>query len=243
MTARTHAPIAAALGLALAAASTSSAAVRVIHASPDAPNVDVYVNTMPGMGDPAITNLAYTAGTDYIGLPTGDYNFQVTPTGETNPVVIDLDAMLDENDDVTVVAGGFLSGIAPYVYADDDTSDPDNARVRFIHQSPDAPTVDVFAAGVGDPLFDAVSFSESGGYATVAPGSYDLEVRLDDGGGLALAVPGVSVLPGYTYTIFAMGSVGDGSLEAVVFVDAIPGPAGVALLGLAGLAGARRRRA
>lgn len=223
-------------------APTALADVRVIHASPDAPNVDVYVNTAPGAGAPAITNLPFRSGTPYIPLPTADYRFRVTPAGLPAPVVIDATTPIDGATIYSVVATGFLADIQPTIYIDDNTSNPNAARVRFIHASPDAPTVDIFAVGVADPLFNAVSFRQSGGYVAVPGGTYDLEVRLDQGGGLALAVPGLTVQNGFVYTIFAMGSVAGGTLSAVPFVDAVPGPGSAGLLALAGLFAARCRR-
>lgn len=50
--------------------------VRVAHASPDTPAVDIWVN-----GAVAISNLTFPDVTDYLLLPAGDYNFQVTPAG------------------------------------------------------------------------------------------------------------------------------------------------------------------
>ena len=223
-------------------AGTAHADVRVIHASPDAPNVDVYVNQMIGTDTPAIENLGFTEGTPYIDLPSDDYNFQVTPFGETSPVVIDTNATIDDSLDYSVVASGFLSGISPNVYVDDNTIDPNNARVRFIHQSPDAPAVDIFANNSIN-LFDAVSFGESGGYQTVAPGDYDIDVRLDSNGMTVLDDLDLSFEAGSVYTVFAMGSAEAGTLDAVVFTDAvIPAPGAAGLLGAAVLFGRRRRR-
>ena len=47
--------------------------VRVIHASPDAPAVDVWVN-----GAVAIEDLAFGSATDWIALPAGSYDVAVT---------------------------------------------------------------------------------------------------------------------------------------------------------------------
>lgn len=226
----------------LGGASTVLADIRVVHASPDAPNVDVYVNTAPGGGAPAISNLAFRSATPYIALPSADYRFRVTPAGLAAPVVIDATAPINSAIDYSIVATGFLADIQPSIFIDDNTSNPNAARIRFIHASPDAPTVDIFAAGVPAPLFDAVSFRESGGYIAVPGGTYDLEVRLDQGGGVALSVPGLTVQNGLVYTIFAMGSVADGTLQAVPVIDAVPAPASAGLLALAGVVAARRRR-
>lgn len=233
-----------AAGLALSA--SAHAGVRVIHASPDTPPVDVYVNTAPGAGAPAITNLPFRSATGYVPLPTDNYRFRVTPAGATSPVPIDATAAINGSTDYTIAAIGLLSGtpaISPLVLVDDNTINPTQARVRFVHGSPDAPAVDIFAVGLATPVWDAVSFGTSGGYRTLAPGNYNLEVRLDAGGGLALSVPNLQLDAGKVYTVFAVGLVGNGTLAAQPFVDAIPAPGAAGILAGAGLLAFRRRRA
>lgn len=225
-------------------ASMVAADVRVIHASPDAPPVDIFVNETPGIGSPAISGLGFGSSSGYVPLPTDTYNFQVTPTGETSPVVIDATLPIDGGTDYTIAAINFLDNIEPLVLVDDNSFNPDAARIRFVHTSPDAPAVDIFAAGVPDALFSGVEFGESGGYIEVPGNTYDLEVRLSDTGALALEVPGVTVEDGSVYSIFALGSVAGETLEAGLFLDAvIPAPGTVALLSMGGLLAFRRRRA
>lgn len=240
MTIRT---LSAALAL-TAAAGIAHASVRVIHASPDAPNVDVYVNTTPGAGNADIQTLAFTAGTNYVPLPSADYRFRVTPTGAAGPVVIDATLPINSSQFVTVVATGFLSGIQPLVLNDDNTVTPGKAKIRFVHAAPDVPSVDIFAAGGTLPLFGNVSFRGNGGYLEVDPGVFNLEVRLNATGDLALPVPGVNLAANTVYTVFAMGSLAGGNVQAVLFNDsaAIPTPGALGLLAAAGIAAGRRRR-
>jgi hypothetical protein len=224
-------------------ASAAMADVRVIHASPDAPNVDIYVNGTPGIDPAAITNLAYRQNSGYVDLPTGNYNFKVTPSGLPAPIVIDANAAIDGNTDYSIFATGFLADISPLVLVDDNTSLSNAARVRFVHLSPDAPSVDIFAAGLTDAIFGDVQFRENAGYITVAGGSYDLRVALANGGPTVLNLSDVEFTNGFVYTIIAAGSVAAGTLEAVAYVDAIPTPGTAGLLAIAGLVASRRRRA
>jgi Domain of unknown function (DUF4397) len=237
-----------AVSVVLLAAGAASAGVRVIHASPDTPNVDVYADVAPGpvnpTGAPAFSNLPFRSATAYAPLPTNNYRFRVTPAGVTTPVAIDATASINAGTDCTIAAIGLLGGspaISPLVLVDDNTLNPAAARVRFVHASPDAPAVNIVAVGVGN-LFTNVTFGTSGGYVTVPQGSYDLEVRLTSNNALALSVPGVFVGRNQVYSIFAVGQVGNGSLAAQPFVDAIPAPGAAGVLALAGLAAARRRR-
>ena len=222
-----------------AGASTALADVRAFHASPDAPVVDVLVNDTIR----AFEDLAFEGVTPYAFLPSDTYNFKVVPAdGGPLDAVIDATLPIDDTMDYTIVATGLLADIAPVVLVDDNTLDPNNARIRFFHGSPDAPAVDIRVAGGGATLFSNVSFRDFGDYISVPGGTYDLEVFVAGTDNLALSVPGLSVSNNSVYTVFATGLVGDGSLNAVPVVDAIPAPASLALLGLGGMAAVRRRR-
>lgn len=232
-----HLFVVAVLAGASASAVAQDANVRAIHASPDAPAVDVRVN-----GNPAFTNLAFTGVTSYASLPAGMLNVQVVPAGQPGPAVINADLILSGNTDYSVLAVNTLANIEPLVLIDDNTIARGQSRVRFVHASPDAPAVDIALAG-GPVLFSNVSFREVGDYLTVPAGSYDLEARLAGTMTVALSVPGAVFARDTVYTVYAMGLVGGTpSLQAVVSVDAIPAPGAAAVFALAGLGLSRRRR-
>ena len=214
------------LSLALATtalADAHEARVRVVHASPDAPAVDVWVN-----GAVAFSNAPFTGITDYASLEPGIYNVQVSPTGATEPIVINADLDLASNTDYTVVAVGTLAEIEPLVLIDNNSAPAaGKAHVRFVHASPDAPAVDIAVANGGPVLFANVPFKGIGDYLPVDAGAYDLEVRLAGTSTVALSVPGVGLADGAVYTIFAMGLAGgEPALTAVPSADASsPAPA------------------
>jgi hypothetical protein len=52
-----------------------------------------------------------------------------------------------------------------------------NARLRVIHGSPDAPAVDIYAAGQTAPLFSNVKYGDTTDYLTVPAGTYDVQIR------------------------------------------------------------------
>jgi hypothetical protein len=218
----------------------AQADLRVVHASPDAPSVDVWVDGAPS----GIADLPYTGITDYVPLPTAEYDFSVIQSGTVDSVLELQDIAIDGGTFYTVAAVDYLAEIDARIYEDDNTLLPDQARVRFIHLSPNTPAVDIVVAGGGPTLFDEVRFTDSGGYVSVDPGSYDLEVRFDDGNGLLLEVPGVSLEANKVYTVFAMGitnSCDPAPLTAVVSVDAIPEPSSLGLLILGGVLISLRR--
>jgi LPXTG-motif cell wall-anchored protein len=199
-----------------ALADAHEARVRVVHASPDAPAVDVWVN-----GSVAFSNAPFKGITDYAKLEPGTYNVQVTPTGATEPVVIDADLALETQTDYTVVAVGKLENIEPLVLVDNNSAPAaGKAHVRFVHASPDAPAVDIAVTG-GPVLFSNVAFKGVGDYLPVDAGTYDLEARVAGTETVALSIPGVALENGTVYTIFAMGLLeGEPALTAVPSVDA-----------------------
>jgi hypothetical protein len=187
--------------------------VRVVHLSPDAPAVDVAVN-----GEVAVAGAAFLDATGYLAVPAGEIRITVTPAGQTAPVVIDATVNLGANASYTVAATGFLADIQPLLIVDDRSTSGD-AKIRFVHTSPDAPPVTV-AVTDGPNVFGGVAFGDVTGYAEVPGGSYDLEVRVAGTSTVALPLPGTNLMGGTNYTIFATGLVSDGSLGALPLVDA-----------------------
>jgi len=194
------------------------ARVRVVHASPDAPNVDILVNDAVAFSD-----VAFKAISDYAELEPGTYNVKVVPTGTTEPVVIEADLTLEGGQDYTVVALGELANIEPLVLSDDNALPAAGmTKIRFVHASPNAPNVDIRVKD-GPVLFENVAFKEAPAYVTVDAGTYDLEVVVNESGAVALEVPGLSVSERTVYTVFAMGLAGgEPALEAVPSADATP---------------------
>jgi hypothetical protein len=192
------------------------ASVRVIHASPDAPAVDIWID-----GNVAISDVAFAEVTDYADLAPSTYNVQVSPTGATEPIVIDADLELAADTDYSVAAVGTLENIEPLVLVDNNAAPAEGmAHVRFVHASPDAPAVDIAVTG-GPVLFSNIEFKGVGDYLPVDAGTYDLEARVAGTETVALSVPGVALEAGTVYTIWAMGLVeGEPALTAVASVDA-----------------------
>ena len=192
--------------------------VRVAHASPDAPEVDVLVN-----GSPASTALAFKEISNYAPLDAGSYSVAVVPTGKTEPQVISATLNLAPDKDYTVVAVNTLGNIEPLVLEDNNAAPAaGKAHVRFVHASPDAPAVDV-AVKDGPVIFSNVPFKGVGDYAPVDAGTYNLEVRLAGTDTVALEVPNVTLNDGTVYTVFAMGLAGGSpALTAVLSEDAKP---------------------
>jgi hypothetical protein len=197
-----------------------NACVNIIHASPDAPAVDVYVD-----GAKALTDLAFGKASGWVALPAGEHQVQVTATGaEPSTAVIDAKVTLEEGAAYEVAASGLLAEIAPQInQVNLSKIDDDMARIRVIHTSPDAPAVDIAVKG-GDVLVPNLAFPTASDYLTVPAGSYDLEVRLAGKTDVALDLPGVKLESGMVYNVYAIGLAADGTLTVLPIVSTTTAP-------------------
>ena len=199
-----------------AAQQADSARVRVIHASPDAPAVDVYLNDSK-----AITNLAYKSASDFASVPAGSYAVKVTATGATD-AVISANLPLEAGQSYTVVAVGQLADITARVYVDDTSSlVGGKTRLRVIHASPNAPGVDVAVTG-GPVLISSLAFPNASDGLDVDAGTYNVEVRPAGTMTAALSAPGLALEAGNYYTVLAVGLLGETpALELLPIVDTL----------------------
>lgn len=213
------AAIAAVLIASSASAQTTDARVRVLHGSPDAPAVDVFVD-----GNKKIPNLAFGNITDYVTLPAGAHNVKVfpAPSDGTGTPVIEADLTLEAGKDYTVAAANVLASIEPVVYVDNNAAPAaGKGHVRVIHLSPDAPAVDIFAEGAG-VVVPNLAFKAASDYLPLDAATYNIQVRVAGTDTVALNVGAVPVEAGKVYTVFAIGLAnGTPALSAKLTTDAV----------------------
>jgi len=194
---------------------SGDACINVIHASPDAPAVDVYLN-----GDLALEALEFGAFSGWLAVPAGEHHVQVTAAGASaDDAVIDATVEVEADAAYHIAATGLLAEIAPAIYqvnlSDFDAVTDPMARIRVIHTSPDAPAVDI-AIKDGDVLIADLAFPDASDALEVPAGAYDLEVRIAGTPDVALDLPGVELTGGMVYDVFAIGLAGDGTLTVLV---------------------------
>jgi hypothetical protein len=198
------------------------ACVNIIHGSPDTPPVDVLVDD-----EIVAQNLPFGELTGWMALPAGEHHVQVVPTGQMVDVsVIDATVVLEPDLAYEVAATGQVDVIQAGVYPVDlaISEDDANAALRIVNASSDAPAIDV-AAG-GQILAQNLAYPENSEYLIVPAGSHDLDVRpTGTTDGALLELPGVDLVAGNAYSLFAIGSVEDGTLIV------LPVVAGTAMAG------------
>jgi hypothetical protein len=177
------------------------ATIRVVNASPGAPNLDVIVD-----GAPLFTDVAFGSATEYAPIAAGDHQIQFVPTGEgTDAALIDEEKEFDSGAALILAAVNNLSDIELKQYdVDLDAVDEGKALVRAINVAPDTEGLNVSVTG-GDELFSGLDFNDVSDYEDQDPGVYDLDIGRDDEQPLASAT-GVEFLEGHVHDLFILGS-------------------------------------
>lgn len=189
----------------------NSSLVRVFHAAPQAPNVDVYVNDQM-----VFSNLAFGDFTRYVYLDEGEYNVSVYLAGQKDRPVINQMVDVPSQQIFTIAATGNLDNLGLLVIPDKISKSPSQnySSVRVIHLSPNAPGVDILVDG--DTLFEDISFGEGTDYVDLNPGTYNVNVVLNTDKSVVLPLK-MTLNPDKIYTIYIIGN--PPSLQAVQVVD------------------------
>lgn len=206
-----------------AAAQSGSARVRVVHAAPDTPAVDIFLD-----GKVIWQNVGFTAISDYMAVPAGAHKLALAPTGkDASAAILTADASFAAGTPYTVAAIG-LANVSAKVFTDDLAAPPSGkARVRVIHFSPDAPGADIQVIG-GPTLVQNLAFGEASKYLTVDAGTYNLRLVSTGANKVIVQLPNTTVAAGKVYDVMAMGRLADIQVKVATFTppaQSSPAPA------------------
>ena len=189
--------------------------IRIFHASPDAPPVDVYLNN-----NLVVSNLGYRSFTEYLPVPSGVSNVKVFPAGNTQNPVINTNVNIPPNTILTIAAINKLQNISLYPIEDTPMPIPmGKVYVRFGHLSPNAPAVDIRLPD-GTNLFEDVEYKEVTNFKLIDPGTYTLNVFAAGTDNRVLHLPNIELKPDRFYSVYAIGLLGERPpLQVVIPLD------------------------
>lgn len=197
--------------------------VRVIHASPDAPAVDIVVNDDFAM--PLVSNLEFPDFTPFVSVPPDEYNVKVVPGGTRN-AVIDANLDLAAGVSYSILAINTLgAGIEALVADDDPRRVSTEAKVRIIHAAPAAGDVDIYVTPVGadigneTPTLSGVAFGANTGFLSLSGGEYDVTVTSAGSKSAAIGPATVALTDGGIYTAVARDATGGGAPLGLILLD------------------------
>lgn len=225
-------------------ASAANTKLRVVHAAPNAPEVNVFL-TAPGAdltAEAPVTTFAFSGDAGPVEVPAGGpYQIRVTlpftpPAAPT--VVFDSGEIAPATGANLLIAAVENTNSADGINAEDspislvvmDGSGSSEildinaaAEVRVVHASADAPAVDVIVNDdFGNPLVDALTFPDFApaptGFLEVPADTYDISV-VDDATQMAepIDIDGLALDAGVAYDVLAINEFAN--VEALLAVD------------------------
>ncbi|WP_435359204.1 DUF4397 domain-containing protein [Haloarchaeobius sp. DFWS5] len=210
-------------------------AIRAVHGSPDAPNVDVFVDD-----NKVLSDVSFTTVSEYMSLEPGMHRLKITPTGEPETEVFATEKEIGEGRFTLVAIGKVEDGSLQVLVVKaveteklQEAKEKKAALVRVIHGSPDAPAIKTIigrvkegketgeapaAGGSNDEAAsedtteeetmstDTLEFGDISEYLTVPAGTSVAQVMpADDTEADAISTLDLDLEPGTAYTVFALG--------------------------------------
>lgn len=192
--------------------------IRVIHMSPDAPAVDIFVD---GIDDPVVTGLEFPDNSPYLDLDVGTYNFRVAVSGSpASEAVLSFEGV-EITKGAKITAGAFdnVAALQGFALVDDaEGLASTDIRVTVMHAAPAVGEVDIWEiSGEPTPLLEDVPFGASATLPDLASQAYVIGVDVNDDAAPDLTWD-IPALPGGTQVNLYAANQG----EAVFLVAQLP---------------------
>ncbi len=178
---------------------TPVAYVSIYHESPNAPELDVFVDDRP------VNTLEFTDYTGYLNFYTGDRNFKINPFNAANALV-DTTINFEDGAFYSVFIVNNLSNVEALAVRDSASAPATGkAKVRFINLSPDAPAFDVTPGENEPPLFLGQAFKLPSNFTEVNAEASAFEIKVAGTSDALVSISDVNLESGKFYTIIARG--------------------------------------
>jgi hypothetical protein len=191
--------------------SVSSAQLRVIDASPDAPGIDAYQNTTA-----LAYNLDFGDMTSYMAMTPGKFTLAANRTGTRQALSLNTTSLMPGRQ-YTAIVGDIAANLQQTLLLDQTKpAAPGQVELRFVNEATRPGPVDVYLVPhsgrwmLHPPVATNLNFGANSGYLTVPAGTYSIHVVA------AGSVPMASTLALMTGAQIAYDS---GAVRTVVLLD------------------------
>ena len=212
---------------------SSTAKIRVVHASPDAGLMDIYIGTdsvTPWLEDvtygTASTYLSRSSGTIVLVMREADADPVTDPGTASDP--IDMAA----GTSLTALIAGLVGAIVPEeevrltIYSDHFQTSP-TARARVVHAGSDAPGVDVSVGATKQVLASGLArWTESGRDGNVYDAGEIQDIVVQAAGSQVISFRAPALEAEKDYYFFLIGLISDPGAATTPFDLLIVGPGG-----------------
>lgn len=191
-----------------------TAKIKIIHTSPDAPNVDIYIN-----GKRMIRDLPFKHVSNVLTLQQGKYHIDIYPAGNMVDSVLNKTVTVEHGKSYTWAIIDSVKKMRLLIYQNQPDVPTNESKVRFIHLSPNTSAIDI-AVKDRDVIFPKVAYKQATEYLPLSPMTVDLEAREGGTKHVILPMPKVHFKPNVTYSIFFVGMLhGEPALQTIMIQD------------------------
>ncbi|OLS37785.1 DUF4397 domain-containing protein [Bacillus sp. MRMR6] len=190
------------------------AKIRFLHTSPDAQDVDIYIN-----GHLILKNLAFKQISNYLSLTAGKYHIDIYPAGNMLDSVLNKKISIEPGKSYTFAAIHPVKKLRLLSFVNEPTVPVNESKIRFIHLSPNAPEIDI-AVTKRDVVFPNISYKETTDYLGISPMSVDFELREAGSTKVIFPIPKADFKPNQAYTITIVGLLNEEpGLQVLIHTD------------------------
>lgn len=174
--------------------------IRLIHAIPSAPAVDIYAN-----GELIAKDLSFSDLSCYTTVAPGNYEVQLYVAGTYDTPLLTKNIDLLPNSASTISAITLNNNMDLFVLNDANTPGQiNNSFLRFINLSSNSPLLTLSLPN-DISLFNSVEYIETTGYYPLSPGIYNYKVSFGSSEGLFKFIKDLKLDNGKFYTIYIIG--------------------------------------
>jgi len=212
------------------------ASVVAIHASPDAPAVDLLADVVATPANEALgiaRGVVFPQACRIPAVPApGSYSISVTPAGNPGVTALQFPLQTVKGAELTAIVTGYLGStpaLQPLALATNSRPVVTEAKLRVTHASPGTGDVDLYLLPDGASLatatagFAAVPFGASTPVLSLAPGTYDVYVTpAGNKSVVAIQVQNLALTGGEVLDVLARDAKQNGSegaLPQLIVVD------------------------
>jgi Domain of unknown function (DUF4397) len=201
-----RAVVAGALGAAagMTLAGTATGRFEVLHASPDAPPIDVYLGARLLQ-----TGLTYQAFSKRYITPAGQQQLRVFAQGAdpNGAPLIGANLNIEPGQRYIIAVCNRAATLEVVPYLEAATPAAGQTTLRFIHLEPGRPNLDVLNAAGGAVIIDDIGF-KAAKTATIPAGAYTLQIRQRDNGAIIAATTPITLGSAQANTLFRFAPAG-----------------------------------
>jgi hypothetical protein len=194
---------------------SSQARLRLIHAAPGLPAVDLLAESSLLTGPVSATQIS-----DYQALDSGIHTIELTQVGTTQPALISATLQLEVGKEYSLLLVE-EGGKAKMLLLPDDNElpNPGKTRLRYVNASPLTGELDLLIHQ-SLALFNKQAYQAPSGYKEIQAGVYDLEVRSSNTMTSILDLPGITLVEGTVNTLVVYDDPnGEAAVRAFPSVD------------------------